>query len=103
MRPSCHVDPLGTASPEPARLGGKGASLCRLVRLGHRVPPGIVVTREAFLATIEHLELSAALRALAEALAGAGAFATAGAQVRHKLLSGRIPPPVLGPIVRAIE
>jgi pyruvate,water dikinase len=38
---------LGFAA-DPAVLGGKGASLDRLVRLGFRVPPGFCLTVEAF-------------------------------------------------------
>ena len=33
---------------DPSLLGGKGASLCRLVSLGHRVPARFVITRDAF-------------------------------------------------------
>lgn len=38
---------LGAAA-DPAALGGKGASLDRLVRLGFPVPPGFCLTLEAF-------------------------------------------------------
>jgi hypothetical protein len=36
------------SSTPHATLGGKGASLYRLVHLGHRVAPGVIVTAEAF-------------------------------------------------------
>lgn len=36
------------AAPDPATLGGKGASLDRLLRLGFRVPPGFALTTAAF-------------------------------------------------------
>ena len=39
---------LGAASGDIDLLGGKGASLDRLVRLGFRVPPGFCVTTAAF-------------------------------------------------------
>ena len=38
---------LGEA-PDPALLGGKGASLDRLLRMGFRVPPGFCLTTAAF-------------------------------------------------------
>src|SRR5437660_11193486 len=103
MKRSCHVELLAAGSPEAARLGGKGASLCRLVRLGHRVPPGLVVTREAFLATVEHLGLSPALESLSGALAGPGPSADGGDPIRRRLLAGRIPRHVLDPIFGAVE
>ncbi|HXG26916.1 MAG TPA: MFS transporter [Candidatus Binatia bacterium] len=54
------------AAPDPAALGGKGASLDRLVRLGFHVPPGFCLTVDAFRAQAR------ALSALTpEAMAGA--------------------------------
>jgi phosphohistidine swiveling domain-containing protein len=100
---SCYVELLGAGPEEPTRLGGKGASLCRLVRLGHRVPPGFVVTREAFLATIEFLGLSTVLYGLSEALARPGVLPALGEQVRDRLRSGRVPPHVLDPILAAVQ
>lgn len=44
---------LGEASVGPDDLGGKGASLDRLIRLGHRVPPGFCVTTSAFRAATD--------------------------------------------------
>jgi rifampicin phosphotransferase len=42
---------LGRANDGAELLGGKGASLDRLVRLGFRVPPGLCVTTSAFRAS----------------------------------------------------
>lgn len=39
---------LGAADSGPEELGGKGASLDRLLKLGYRVPPGFCVTTTAF-------------------------------------------------------
>lgn len=36
------------ASDDPQVVGGKGAGLCRLLRLGFRVPPGFCLTTEAY-------------------------------------------------------
>ena len=42
------IEWLGEATSGDAALGGKGASLDRLMRLGYRVPPGFCVTTAAF-------------------------------------------------------
>lgn len=42
------IEWLGEASSGEDVLGGKGASLDRLIRLGYRVPPGFCVTTAAF-------------------------------------------------------
>ena len=42
------IEWLGSAAPGSETLGGKGASLDRLLRLGYRVPPGFCVTTAAF-------------------------------------------------------
>ncbi len=54
---------------DPAILGGKGASLARLVSLGYRVPPGFVITTDAFLAVMRHLGVDDAYHGLTAALA----------------------------------
>ena len=46
------VEWLGSATGDAAALGGKGASLDRLARLGFRVPPGFCVTTAAFRAQV---------------------------------------------------
>jgi pyruvate,water dikinase len=46
---------LGAADGGADALGGKGASLDRLARLGFRVPPGFCVTTAAFRAQLESL------------------------------------------------
>lgn len=90
---------LGTGSHQSTRLGGKGASLSRLVALGHRVPPGFVITVDAFRATIEHLGLAGALREISTSLTAGADASTAAEQIRHGLRQGRIPPAVLDPIL----
>ena len=51
---------LGEAGTDSTMLGGKGASLHRLARLGFRVPPGFCVTTAAFRAHLESLPVPAA-------------------------------------------
>ena len=60
----------GTGATDPGWLGGKGASLCRLVNLGHRVPAGFVITRDAFQSTLKEMGLAPALDTLDSLLAG---------------------------------
>jgi phosphoenolpyruvate synthase/pyruvate phosphate dikinase len=62
------IEWLGEATSGDDSLGGKGASLDRLIRLGYRVPPGFCVTTAAFRAGSEagdplDAELAAALSA----------------------------------------
>ena len=59
------IEWLGEAASGAEALGGKGAALDRLIRLGHRVPPGFCVTTTAFRAG------SDAAEAIDAALAGA--------------------------------
>jgi phosphohistidine swiveling domain-containing protein len=98
--PTAYVEPMATARPDPARLGGKGAALVRLLQLGHRVPPGFVVTIDAFGETVEHILGSGALDRLAAELAlGETAHALG---LQKALLTGPIPAPILRPIREAV-
>ena len=68
------IEWLGEAASGADALGGKGASLDRLIRLGHRVPPGFCVTTAAFRAGSDadeaiDAELAAALERLEAAVA----------------------------------
>ena len=65
-----YVEVLGAGPADLGLLGGNGASLCRLVSLGHRVPPGFVIARDAFQCAIEDMGLSSALDTLDSLLAG---------------------------------
>jgi phosphohistidine swiveling domain-containing protein len=82
---------LGEPAPDPARLGGKGASLSRLVGLGHRVPPGFVVTVPAFDSTIAHLGLAEILDGLQRSMADPDRAGIAGERIRTGLSAGRLP------------
>ena len=93
----------GADVADPSLLGGKGASLCRLVNLGHRVPAGFVITRDAFQSALEDMGLASALDTLASLLAGAKDATAAGEQIRQSILSGRIPSRILEPIMQAVD
>ncbi|HYT30921.1 MAG TPA: PEP/pyruvate-binding domain-containing protein, partial [Actinomycetota bacterium] len=101
--PATYVEPFGASSPDASRLGGKGASLARLVAFGHRVPPGFTVTVEAFRTTLRYLGLDGAVGALAAAIAGDGDVAAAGAPVTRGLLEGRLPQDVLDAVVEQVD
>ncbi len=55
------------AALDPAIVGGKGANLGELVEAGFRVPPGFVVTANAYLAAVEEAGIRTSLRELSAA------------------------------------
>src|SRR5437762_972382 len=89
------VQPLAQASGEPARVGGKGASLYRLVELGFRVPPGFALTVEAFRATLARLGLTSVVKRLAAGLEAGRDVGALGREIREALGTGTLPPDVL--------
>lgn len=98
-----YVEVLGAGATDPSRLGGKGASLCRLMNLGHRVPAGFVITRDAFQSTLKEMGLAPALDTLDSLLAGSGDTIATGEQIRQSVLSRRIPARILEPITGMVE
>lgn len=98
------VEPFGAAAPDAARLGGKGASLSRLVSLGHRVPPGFTITANAFVAALWAMGLGPSIEGIRGVLAGDdGDLAALGRQVQETLASSTIPEPVLAPVLAEVE
>ncbi|MEO5754026.1 MAG: PEP/pyruvate-binding domain-containing protein [Chthoniobacterales bacterium] len=93
----------GVADPDPGLLGGKGASLCRLVSLGHRVPPGFVITRDAFQVGLQEMGLGPALDKLDALLPGSDDMTATAEEVRQSLLARSIPPSILEPILQTID
>src|SRR5207244_9010201 len=98
-----YVEVLGAGATDPDLLGGKGASLCRLVSLGHRVPAGFVITRDAFQTALQEMGLTSALDTLDSLLAGSGETISTGEQIRQSILSRRIPARILEPIMHMVE
>ena len=99
-----YIEVLGAgAATDPGLLGGKGASLCRLVNLGHRVPPGFVITRDAFQSALEEMGLASALDTLASLLADSKDTTATGEQIRQSILSRRIPSRILQPIMQTVD
>lgn len=85
---SSWVEQFGASRPESPRLGGKGASLCRLVQLGYRVPPGLVITVDAFRAVCQSLGLNGA---------------DIGESAQARLLGARIPDSIFSAIQSAVD
>jgi len=99
-----YIEVLGPGGgADPGLLGGKGASLCRLVSLGHRVPAGFVITRDAFQRGLEDMGLASALETLDSLLAGSKDTIAAGDQIRQSILSRRIPARILEPIMQTVD
>jgi pyruvate,water dikinase len=78
---------------DPAVVGGKGASLGELTRAGVAVPPGFVVTVDAFAAAMAAIDPSGALRAELSALDAADLTGIAAAAARLRALVTAAPLP----------
>ena len=105
LRHTPYIEVLGdcTDAADPGLLGGKGASLCRLVNLGHRVPPGFVITRDAFQTALQDLGLAPTLNTLDSLLGSSKDTVALGEEVRQSILSRRIPSRILEPIIALVE
>lgn len=95
------VETLGVAAPDRERLGGKGAALSRMIAQGLAVPPGFVITADAFLATIRALGLTHALDRINDALSLGESPDVS--EVTEGLLTGRVPDDVLASIATAMS
>ncbi|HXT93344.1 MAG TPA: PEP/pyruvate-binding domain-containing protein [Trebonia sp.] len=83
----------GAAGAGVSAVGGKGASLGELARAGVAVPPGFVVTVEAFAAAMAAIDPSGAHRASVEALDAADLAGIAGVAARLRALVTEAPLP----------
>src|SRR5579862_3704721 len=85
------------------RVGGKGGSLGELQRAGISVPPGFVVTTDAFERFIETLERKSPLRSRIGALNGSelGVVAECCAEIRARVEAESLPALVLEEISSA--
>ncbi len=97
------IEILGAGANDPGLLGGKGASLCRLVSLGYRVPAGFVITREAFQGALQNFGLAPTIKTLGSLLAESQDTTAAGEQIRQGILSSRIPSRILEPIMQTVD
>lgn len=100
-----YIEVLGAtvADPDPGLMGGKGASLCRLVNFGHRVPTGFVITRDAFQSALQEMGLGSELDTLDALLAGSEDTTAAAKEICQSILAGRIPARILDPIMQTVD
>lgn len=103
MSQTRYIEILGAGVDDPGVLGGKGAALGRLVRLGHRVPEGFVITRHAFESALQEMALAPALESLSGLLRGSEDMTAIARQIRDTILSQPIPSHILQPILQTIE
>ena len=96
------VVPL-TDAEDNAAVGGKGASLGSLARVGVAVPDGFVVTSGAFTVSLDALDPGGSLRAQIEALGpeDLAAIARVTAAVRERVATAPLPAPVASAIADA--
>lgn len=95
--------PLDATGATLASVGGKGLNLIRLTRAGFRVPPGFVITTEAYAAHVAANELEAVIAGATEAVAPSDAVAleAASATIRAAFAAGVVPDGVRATILAA--
>jgi pyruvate, water dikinase len=84
----------GAAGAGAGVVGGKGACLGELARAGVAVPPGFVITVEAFTAAMAVIDPDGALRAGVEALDAADVAGIARVALRFREIVTAAPPPL---------
>lgn len=97
------VTPLAGTAPDPLLLGGKGAGLAQLVELGHPVPPGLVVTTQAFDLTLDYLGVIEAYRDLSQSIALGTPNYEHGELIAAALRGGRLPDFLRSSIAEEVE
>lgn len=97
------VSPLAGNESDTARLGGKAANLAKLLTLGYRVPPGFVITTDAFATTIEHLGMQHTFDALGQSVAHLDPSYVLGERISTALCQGTLPESVRVAMDSALE
>ncbi|MFE6742474.1 PEP/pyruvate-binding domain-containing protein [Streptomyces tubercidicus] len=93
-----------SAESGTSRLGGKGAALLTMTRAGAPVPPGFVVTTDAFEALLDRGGLRRVVDAAFSGLAAdPGAVAARGAEMRRLVREGPVPSSVASAVTAAYE
>ena len=93
-----------SAEAGTSRLGGRCAALIVMTRAGAPVPPGLVVTMDAFEALLDRGGLRRAVdAALAGLVADPGAVAARGAEIRCMVIDQPVPSPVASAVTAAYE
>ncbi len=85
------------------RAGGKGANLVRLVRAGFRVPPGFIITTDAYHAFVTMNQLQASIVGLAENASPEDStrLENTSAEIRALFERGKIPADITAEIMSA--
>src|SRR5581483_11475385 len=90
---------LNDVSATLPRVGGKGASLARIARAGFPVPPGFLITTDAYRAFVETKALQASIVELARDVTRSSEDTSK--EIRALFEGAAIPPVVLHEIQRA--
>ena len=85
------------------RAGGKGANLAELSRAGFSVPPGFVITTDAYHSFVEANQIQSPILALAKniSLDDPGALENTSAEIRNLFERGTIPTEITNAIIVA--
>jgi pyruvate,water dikinase len=101
------ADGSNAPMPDVASIGGKGASLARLARLGFRVPPGFCLTTSAFRAQLAGIAAQGLAErdatGTADAAGGAAAVVAAGAVLAAGDPLALATRPLAEPVATALE
>ncbi len=97
--------PLSSAEATLLRTGGKGANLAALMRAGFKVPPGFLVTTDAYRSFVSANQINPRLLALVQAVKPDDPVAldNVSAEIRALFAAGSVPPEVEEPICSAYE
>lgn len=100
---SSYILLLSSIEATLARAGGKGVNLAKLVQVGFTVPPGFIVTTEAYRAFVEANHLQPRILALASEISpdNQSALENASAEIRVLFEQGTLPAGIAAEITSA--
>lgn len=95
--------PLSSEQITLNNAGGKGANLHRLAQAGFPVPPGFVLTTDAYRAFVQANDLLSAIQAAQQTTRSddPASFAAASSTIRQAFAQGVMPPPIAAAITSA--
>jgi phosphohistidine swiveling domain-containing protein len=105
---SCHnramyILPLSSPHATLENSGGKGSSLCRLSCLGLNVPPGFILTTEAYRRFVQANGLAGVIDESLKKLGSPEVWEQASANIRGAFSAGRIPEEILQEVAKAYK
>jgi rifampicin phosphotransferase len=97
--------PLSSAEATLARVGGKGANLAILTCAGFQVPPGFMITTDAYRSFVSANQIGARLLSLAEAVSpdDPAALEATSEEIRLLFTNGKLPTKISEAILAAYE